>query len=143
MAHITSFKIVGLAGKIEEYGQHLDRHVNIFFGNNGSGKTSLLKIFHCAFSDDSSALVEVPFKRATVSFYSIDHDCIYTRTIDAVEARPSNISEESNPTSAIRSALRLNRNPEPANKWITDRLLPQNSIGYFNHQYLPVSRLYF
>jgi recombinational DNA repair ATPase RecF len=50
MAHITEFTVEGLAGRAEPYSHQLDRHVNVFFGLNGSGKTSLLKLLHAAMS---------------------------------------------------------------------------------------------
>ena len=50
MAHITEFAITGLAGRTDVYSGRFNRDVNIFFGLNGSGKTSLLKILHSAMS---------------------------------------------------------------------------------------------
>jgi ABC-type multidrug transport system ATPase subunit len=49
-------KVEGLAGRSEPINFELRSDVNIFFGLNGSGKTSLLKILHSGLEDDSSEL---------------------------------------------------------------------------------------
>ena len=64
MSHIVEFSISGLAGRKDVYSQVLDRHLNVFFGLNGSGKTSLLKILHSAMSGESRILRNVPFSSA-------------------------------------------------------------------------------
>lgn len=72
MAHIEHFQIAGLAGRDDIIEQQLDRHVNIFFGLNGSGKTSLLKILHSALSNDTQVLASTAFNSAKVSIHSKD-----------------------------------------------------------------------
>lgn len=54
VSHIVRFTINGLAGRSKPYSQDLDRHVNVFFGLNGAGKTSLLKILSSAMNQDPS-----------------------------------------------------------------------------------------
>ena len=44
----------------------LNRDVNIFWGLNGTGKTSLLKILHAAMLNDAASIVQVPFESASV-----------------------------------------------------------------------------
>ncbi len=56
MSHIVNFLIEGLAGRPEPLEKTMDRDINIFFGLNGCGKTSLLKILHSAMSNDASFL---------------------------------------------------------------------------------------
>ena len=72
MSHITEFSIWGLAGRKEVYSQKLDRHLNVFFGLNGSGKTSLLKILDSAMERKTDNLINVPFEKAQVKIYSIN-----------------------------------------------------------------------
>lgn len=71
MSHITEFSISGLAGSDQVYSQKLNQDVNVFFGLNGSGKTSLLKILHSAMSDDQAK--EIPGstggKPALIAFF--------------------------------------------------------------------------
>jgi ATPase subunit of ABC transporter with duplicated ATPase domains len=81
MAHIVRFHIEGLAGKSEPVSGNLNKDDNIFFGVNGSGKTSLLKILHSAMSNDTQILQRVPFTLAEVEIYSIDYDKTFKRTL--------------------------------------------------------------
>lgn len=78
MAHISEFTVEGLAGRVESYSHQLDRHVNVFFGLHGSGKTPLLKLFHAAMSNEVESLATVPFKSAQIKIYSLDRKKIYT-----------------------------------------------------------------
>jgi len=81
-ARILEFSIYGLAGYESVYSKKLNEDVNIFFGVNGSGKTSLLKILHSALSDNTDILEGVPFKRAEVKIYSLALEKTFTRTLD-------------------------------------------------------------
>lgn len=74
MSHITSFSVEGLAGRPGVYTQKLHRNVNVFFGRNGSGKTSLLKIFHSAMSNDIKLLRRVTFTEAQVRIYTLKYN---------------------------------------------------------------------
>jgi ABC-type cobalamin/Fe3+-siderophores transport system ATPase subunit len=68
MSYITEFSICDLAGSDKVYSQKLNKDVNVFFGLNGSGKTSLLKILHSATSDDTNILVNVRLKVQRLNF---------------------------------------------------------------------------
>ena len=70
MAWIERFAIKGLAGREDVCARELNRHVNVFFGLNGSGKTSLLKILHSALGNDATPLRTVYFESAEVHVYS-------------------------------------------------------------------------
>lgn len=71
---------MGLAGNADPVQFELNRHLNIFWGLNGSGKTSMLKILHSALSNNAGILAKVPFTEATVDFYSENHEATYRRT---------------------------------------------------------------
>ena len=45
MTDVVSFDIRGLNGRELPLSYTLDRYVNVFFGPNGSGKTSILKFY--------------------------------------------------------------------------------------------------
>ncbi|MFG2825514.1 AAA family ATPase [Kitasatospora sp. NPDC048365] len=66
MPSIVSFEIAGLAGRDGIVRHQMQPDVNVFWGLNGSGKTSLLKILHSALLGEASLLVRVPFDWAFV-----------------------------------------------------------------------------
>lgn len=82
MAHIVEFEVEGLAGRDQPYGCRLHRDINMFFGVNGSGKTSLLKILHSAMARDASILADVPVTRAKVVIFSQDYEREFTYVFD-------------------------------------------------------------
>lgn len=142
MAHIVSFRIEGLAGRSQPLEMAMDRHVNVFFGLNGCGKTSLLKILHSAMSNNASLLTRVPFTSASVSIYSISYAKNFTRTTTKPTAlqsptvqQPSEIQiDQSRPFQLIQREMeRL--------QWITTPTDEGASTTQWNHQYLPTSRL--
>lgn len=81
MAHITEFAIEGLVGRKDTYTARLNRDINIFFGPNGCGKTSLLKILHSAMIGDAAILQSVPFTSAQVHIYSNNRKNTFRRQI--------------------------------------------------------------
>src|SRR6266851_4944995 len=81
MARIISFSVSGLAGREDNYSIRLQEDVNVFFGINGCGKTTLLKILHSALSTDTSILEGLPFKSAEVEIHLNRYDAIFKRRI--------------------------------------------------------------
>ncbi|MEU7941948.1 ATP-binding protein [Microbispora bryophytorum] len=75
------FEVRGLAGRRDTVAYQLDSRVNIFFGLNGTGKTSLLKILHSALEDEPNVLLDVPFRSARVVIYSHTLKRTFERTI--------------------------------------------------------------
>lgn len=150
MAHITEFTISGLAGRKEIYHQVLDRHTNIFFGFNGSGKTSLLKILHSAMSRDGKILENVPFDSAEVKIYSVDYNREFTLTTITKDIPASRETIQDTELTSIQSSLfEFTLDEETSRKQVsrvTWKEKPQNArkdkrVGW-SHRYLPTSRLY-
>lgn len=153
MAHIVEFSINGLAGRKTEYSATLNRDVNVFFGLNGSGKTSLLKILHSAMADDASILKDVPFSEAKVVIYSQT----YNKTFEHIIKKE--LPSLSKPSKAIhKRSVSITRtgvddfvNPELLSllgaassdtfKWETSPKRRDDSTRWA-HSYLPISRLY-
>lgn len=81
MAYIIDFAIGGLAGRKKVYKQRLNRDINVFYGFNGTGKTSLLRILDSAMDGDASRIMMVPFRTAKVTIYSVDSESGFVRTI--------------------------------------------------------------
>ena len=81
MAHIVEFTIKGLAGRTEPLYRALDPHVNIFWGLNGRGKTSLLRILDSALQNDSGTIFNVPFTSAEILIEVPEHGATIRRTV--------------------------------------------------------------
>lgn len=159
MSHIVSFRIDGLVGRKDPYELTLNRDINIFFGLNGSGKTSLLKILHSAMSGDAAILKTVPFERAEVTFYSVAEKRNLRRTFDKTKAESSTITlsttapglgtlfSQTLPVPSVQSTESLWNVPfyHPLTLWPSwtghDEEQSQRVRG-FRDAYLPTSRLY-
>ncbi len=81
MTRIIEFEIKGLAGN-RQVRHTLSPEVNVFFGLNGTGKTTLLKVLHSAMRNNAASILRLPFSSATVTFYSHNSGITYTRTFD-------------------------------------------------------------
>ncbi len=147
MAHIVEFSISNLVGRKGVYSQKLNRGVNVFFGLNGSGKTSLLKILHSAMSGNAVILNNVPFKRAVVKIYSIHYDNVFTRVIEktantrakTIDSDASNIAFGD---SEIGEFVYTESQESIKIAWTVEPMPPQDFVGGWFHRYLPTSRLY-
>lgn len=80
MAHVTSISIEGLLGRKEKIKFDLNRDVNVFFGDNGCGKTTLLKIINAALNRDGAALESLPVTKAEINIYSATDDKVVKHT---------------------------------------------------------------
>lgn len=155
MAHIVEFSVKGLSGREKEIKLSLNRDINVFFGFNGSGKTSLLKILHSAMSNDASILRDVPFTEAKVVIYSISADKNFEYKIK--KDRSNAAIRKAGRSSSSRHIAEIERNnllevdpafyeeyamlvsPENQLKWTVS---PSTDTKRWRHQYLPISRLY-
>jgi predicted ATP-dependent endonuclease of OLD family len=135
----------------------LDRNVNVFFGANGSGKTSLLKILHSAISGNAEILARVPFTSARVDIYSVNYNKVFRRTIKAdkistsqlivgsdvnvdwkqVTLEPTWLNVAAPPPSGGKIKYFLN---EPS--WSIDPKPEPKFTGGFADRYLPTSRVF-
>jgi predicted ATPase len=149
LAHIVEFAVTGLAGRQGVYAQKLNRDINVFFGLNGSGKTSLLKILHYAMRDDASLLQWVPFEEAEVRIHSAYLDDTILRTFQQKRRKtqePSQLSLVSDPNDPeggdyVTYATHV-FTAEKQPTWKTHAKLPPDFKGRFGHGYLPTSRLF-
>jgi predicted ATP-dependent endonuclease of OLD family len=148
MSHIVEFSISGLAGRKQAYAQKLNEDVNIFFGLNGSGKTSLLKIFHSAMSGDTDILRNVPFKHAEVKLFSVQANQILTCSIEQTisnsrrELNLQNILFREGISEGMRRDILLSHrhNIQKEIRW---EVTPKKSkFRELRHSYLPISRPY-
>lgn len=151
MSHIIDFKIEGLAGRKEVYKQRLNRDINIFYGLNGSGKTSLLRILDSAMDGDASNITMVPFKVAEVSIYSIDYKMEFVTRIQKLRKTPK--SRRARREVAPRQISLIKDVEEDIDhrqeaefeefEWVTTpKIRDRTSPMRFKHVYLPTWRLY-
>ncbi|MBN1917671.1 MAG: ATP-binding protein [Verrucomicrobia bacterium] len=143
MAHVVDFKVSNLAGRKGVYTKRLNRDVNVFFGLNGSGKTSLLKILHSALSGDASMLAMVPFSSAEVTIYSEDYSKAFLYSFDKAEfKRQLDMFAGTDDVEFIermrtfpgryRREMRIDWKVSPSR---------QKTTGAWRHSYLPTIRL--
>ncbi|MGN8048170.1 AAA family ATPase [Curtobacterium sp. 22159] len=149
MTTIREIRISNLAGRSEELHEFLRPDVNVFWGLNGTGKTTLLKILHAALRNETATLKHLPFSRAEIRFYSEHRDADIVRTYDK-----TGLSIESNdqPTLWTSSFTELDADDDRVNgqltpdsgwdtKWLVegDESTPLDRT--FKHAYLPISRM--
>ena len=149
MSHIVSFRIEGLAGRKEPLELKLNRDTNVFFGQNGSGKTSLLKILHAAMANETKHLRSVPFTAAKVSIYSRTWDKIFTRSIKKTKSdslthhkvRPEALHETAD---GIEIPAGFGEPPKDDEfVWDCTPSVPEEvSSSHWKHEYLPTARLH-
>jgi predicted ATPase len=132
MASIVSFNIEGLAGRKDACALSLNETVNVFFGPNGSGKTSLLRILHSALSNDAEILREVPFTRATVVIHS------WVRAIDFTYSLDRTLKDQPPPRGTVPTIGGALRRP----KRVSWQIEPETETKNWFHKYLPTSRIY-
>lgn len=154
MGYITRISIEGLAGNEHPIRYELDRNLNIFWGLNGCGKTSLLKILHSALNDNANLLDKVPFTTAVVDFYDEQTSAEYRRTLIKKDLLQYAVSNENalfvmnteregeyilrGDSRAEWKTTRLHGRPE-SRKSATKK--PNRPPGRVEHGYLPISRV--
>lgn len=152
MSHIVEFEISGLAGRKDVYGQKLNRDLNVFFGLNGSGKTSLLRILDSAMSGDTEILRIVPFESAEVTIHSIEYQKEFVRTVSKGEISAKSPTEKRDtrehliPTDEIKEMTEMSYQryvlSEKSVRWKVRPSDPDTSMTSWSHSYLPTWRLY-
>lgn len=142
MAHITYIKVAGLAGRKKDIEITFDRHVNVFFGVNGVGKTTLLKILHSALKNDPRLVFGLPFTHAEVGIYSLDAK---REVIREFKNAPDNDQEDlfEEVSSAVIERLAQERVIRGSRiSWkIKNKKGADVEGAIFGHEYLPTTRL--
>ncbi|SFR79633.1 Predicted ATP-binding protein involved in virulence [Agromyces sp. CF514] len=150
MAHIRSFTVVNLAGRGGRVHQVLDRHVNVFWGLNGTGKTTLLKILDAALANETDGLETLPFDSAEVVFYADQWDAYIRRTFQQVHATDADdlddeILFELLESQEIEVQREMRGIARESGEWVTQIIrgeLPARAHEqYYSHSYLPISRV--
>lgn len=141
MPYVRRLRIEGLAGREDVCQAELNEYVNVFFGANGSGKTSLLRILHSALDDNAESVREVPFTRAEVVVYSYGKKKEITYTLDKnpdAEFSQQQLIEGSSGEDDQSTFVPIRKKKRKKLTWKTDPI----EVGGWFHKYLPISRLY-
>jgi len=149
MAHIVRIRIEGLLGRSEPIELDLDRSVNVFFGENGCGKTTLLKILQSALSRDGESMLGLPVDRAEVDIFSITDQRVIPHVWDRKSARNQrelpleliNSLRESD-LSPIERARYLSLRSSAPDWKIPARKNKEPQPRSWSHVFLPTTRLY-
>lgn len=156
MTTLLEVTVDGLAGRVDPVHYPMRRDVNIFFGLNGSGKTSLLKILHSGLSNSHLILTRVPFSSAKIKFASESFGREYERSISS-ESRPARsraVERRYQETLRLRSVLDdqeslfppeavadIARQQLEMGEWVTRPDQTAAGAGRFQHGYLSTNRL--
>lgn len=139
MAYISEIAITGLAGRRGTTRYNLDRHVNVFWGMNGSGKTSLLRVIHSALNNDAAGLRRVPFTQAELTIHSDVGDRVMTRSIDMTKQDDEDgqqyMVDDEGDLVMIGTTTRAWRS------YVSSRQEDQDPSRPVAHAYLPISRV--
>lgn len=143
VAHITRVIIENLAGRTEPLSLDLDHRLNVFFGLNGSGKTSLLHLLHSAMTGNALTVENVPFSRAEVHIYSQQMDAIIVRTLLKRDF-PRSVSEGT-PFGSISQRIQHADGEifylgDRDLRWTTEPV--DKTSGAYAHIFLPISRMF-
>lgn len=138
MAHITRIRIDGLLGREQPIEMELDRTVNVIFGENGCGKTTLLKILQSALLQDGKAMLSLPVQRAEVDIYSITEQRVIPHVWDR-----KNVEGAREPR-LERERVLFKMNLDQAYRWKTPTIRRKDfSLARsWAHCFLPTTRLY-
>lgn len=138
MAKVVSFEIEGLAGRRPTVTRSLDPHTNLFFGANGCGKTSVLRILHAALQNDPASLASVPFRAAAVviadgaSSTQVSYRMRKAGIQAAMDRRPHRLG--------MRVSMPSLPGLEDDDGWSVEPSL--RHPGPWRHQYLPTTRMF-
>jgi energy-coupling factor transporter ATP-binding protein EcfA2 len=151
MAHITDISIEGLLGREEPIRVSLKRGVNVFFGENGCGKTTLLKVLDAALSRDGTAMERLPVTKATIDIYSITEDRVLRHTWERREPEPLRpmtarqlelLAAESEYIDTPDGRIVIRRSRADSD-WKLSPNEKNPSSSRWSHTFLPTTRLYF
>ncbi|WP_341915513.1 ATP-binding protein [Polaromonas sp. YR568] len=151
MAYVSAIKIEGLLGRSETIEFQLQRDVNIIFGDNGCGKTTLLKIIDAALSRDAEAIQRLPVTKAEIHIYSEDHKKLIKHSWERKKGKDSTLERIHNMRfQAYLAQAEIIDDPrslmfdsvvEP-NQWKLTPSLKDKETKRWAHTFLPTTRLY-
>jgi energy-coupling factor transporter ATP-binding protein EcfA2 len=145
MTDVLSFEMWGLNGRPKALSYELDRYVNVFFGPNGSGKTSILKILHSAMRNEPEFTSNINYQRASVKIHSVTYETEYLlRYTKSSEGATAADVPTTKPIDDVDRSIRvLSSMRGRSERWThTPEPPEENQIPRWRHSYLPTTRLY-
>lgn len=151
MAHITEIKIDGLLGREDSIRLELDSRVNIFFGENGCGKTTLLKVLDAALSRNGSVMEGLPVAKAVVDIYSSSEKRVFRHTWERREGKAIQLKKGEQYEQMYAEFFETEEGRAIIHRSLVDvgwRISPTSRTrispnGSWAHTFLPTTRLYF
>jgi predicted ATP-dependent endonuclease of OLD family len=137
MPYIKEFTIHGLCGRKLPIHYKFNRYLNIFFGLNGSGKTSLLKILHSAMKHQLISQREAFFEKAEVIICSEKDHRDFIKKIDLTETSNQTIKQRRVIRSKGKEKVLIEESIGEQAQWYCNE-----GIEVFRHSYLPTTRLF-
>lgn len=146
MSRVSFFEIHGLAGRRKPIRHVLGPDINVFWGANGSGKTSMLKILHSALANDPANLLRVPFTRAIVGLVGDHSKQEYVRSLakDDIYGSLPPLPMEIDDDDAERYIRNVRAHGPPGDRlpmWTTTPAPSPQMSEALRHGYLPISRV--
>jgi predicted ATP-binding protein involved in virulence len=129
--------VEGLAARPDPVTYELNPDINIFYGLNGTGKTSLLKLISSAIRNDIGPIRRVPFIQAEVSFLVPGLSEPITRTITKLTVDTTPIPQGPMVQAFGGAQFMLNVGPTPG--WTT--VEPSRDTNFYVCSYLSIFRL--
>lgn len=144
MAKLSFIRISGLTGRQRDLCIDFDSDMNVIWGSNGSGKTSILKILHSALTGETAPLLRVSFKSAQVGFIN-DRGRTMIRSISRAQSHPTlEFDTDDMPDFDNYRDLDMTRYElmKDARNLRWESNVESDDLGYVRHRYLPISRIF-
>jgi len=137
MAKIVEITVEGLGGGNKVLRKSLDPHINVFFGKNGGGKTTLLRTLHSALRNEAKIISDTTVKTAAIEIESLT----FKKNFRRVLTRTSEVKSSQLSLSGVDVAEAGRPEKKPTLVWQTEGDV-RELAGEFQSVYLSVSRLY-
>lgn len=129
-----------MAGRTETVSHTLNDDVNVFWGPNGNGKTSMLRILHSALTNNVEELRTVSFVSARVEFYSENYNKAYVRTITKETVESSKPRIERVYDDELEDYVVIESTSSGGKRWSTTPKM-KRGVNQFQHSWLPIGRV--
>lgn len=145
MSKLNFIRVQGLTDRKQDLVVNFDGDMNVIWGSNGSGKTSILKILHSALTGETAALLRVSFKAADVGFIdergrkivrSISRDRMRTAALLFAGDDGADFENYRDLDAARFELMKDARTLQ----WTSDS--DGDDLEYVRHRYLPISRIF-